>query len=90
MEQVLEPTSSPGTELMEESGNARRMLGIKAMVTATQGSSLTTGMAVVGLPMVDFMFTTGSGLQRNTARATTRKSSRISFTVLGVMLLTSS
>jgi hypothetical protein len=90
MEQVPEPTSSPRTELTEESRNARRMPGIKATATATRGSGPTTGMAVAGLPTVDFTFTTGSGLQRNAARAATRKSSRISSTALGVTSSTSS
>jgi hypothetical protein len=49
-------------ELTKESRNARRMPGIKAMAIVTWGSSLTTRMAMAGLPIVDFTFTTGLGL----------------------------
>jgi hypothetical protein len=79
----------PGTELMEVSGNTGRMSGPKATATVTRGSGLITRAAVVGLPTVDFTFTTELGPQKNIARAAIRKSSRISSIVLGATLLTS-
>jgi hypothetical protein len=80
----------PGTELTEVSGNTRRMSGPKATATVTRGSGLITGAAVVGLPTVDFTFTTELGPRKNAARAATRKSSRISSIASGATSLTSS